>query len=128
MAKFNKQKEQKLWHSPLALLVLFLIVVVFSYNTIGLIIKERETTKNKESELMKIDDLRKRETSLSNDIARLSTDEGREESIRDKFQVVKPGEKMVVIVDEEQNAEAVDVTANDYSFWGFIKRAFSSKK
>ncbi|MCE9517792.1 septum formation initiator family protein [Candidatus Nomurabacteria bacterium] len=128
MAKFNKQQEHKLWHSPLALIVLFLIVVLFSYNTIGLIIKERETNKNKESELMKIDDLRKREASLSSDISKLSTDEGKEESIRDKFQVVRPGEKMVVIVDEEQKTEIVDSTANDYSFWGFIKRTFSKKE
>jgi cell division protein FtsB len=126
MAEFNKKQKNRFWHSPLALLALFLVVVVFSYNMIGLMKKERETSKNKAAELAKIDDLRKREADLKQETDTLNTTEGVEETIRDKFQVVKPGEKMVVIVEPDQ--EQVPPPAPiDHSFWGFIKRLFGSK-
>ncbi len=127
MAQFKKREEYRFWHSPLVLVVLFCIVVLFAYNVIGLIEKEHETAKNKESELAKIDDLRNRQTELTSDIAKLSTDEGKEESIRDKFQVVKPGEKMVVIVDSNPQTQASADQSVDHSFWGFIKRMFTKK-
>jgi cell division protein FtsB len=114
MAQFKKREEYRFWHSPLFLVVLFLIVLLFAYNMIGLIAKERETTKNKISELNKIDDLQKRDDTLSANIAKLKTSEGIEESIRDKFQVVKPGEQMVVIVDQNPVQTASDSQTVDH--------------
>jgi len=91
---------------------------------IGLIEKERDTNKNKISELKKIDELRKREANLLSDISKLETDEGVEESVRDKFQVVKPGEKMVIVVDEERKDTSDINKPTEHGFWGFIKRIF----
>ena len=126
MSEFNRKKTNNLWHSPLVLLVLFGILVLFIYNMVGLIEKERETTKKKELILSQIETLRDREESLSKDIAKLKTEEGIEETIRDKYQVVKEGEKMVVIVDQEKKEEIViDESVKDHSFWGWIKRTFN---
>lgn len=125
MAQFKKKNTHHFWHSPITLLVLFCILVLFSYNIVGLIAKERETNKNKVSELNKIEELRAREADLNKSINKLNTNEGVEESVREKFQVVKPGEKMVVIVDEVEKKPVDDDYAKDHSFWGFIKRMFS---
>ena len=125
MAQFKKKSKYSFWHSPLVLIFLFIILVLFSYNMIGLIQKERETNKNKVSELNKIDELKKRKDTLSKDIDRLNTEEGIEESVRDKFQVVKPGEKMVIIVDENANKPTSPEESTDHSFWGYIKRLFN---
>lgn len=128
MADFKKKDNTyTFWHSPIALGILFCIVMIFMYNMIGLIKKERETSKNKASELNKIEELRKRESVLSADIERLNTPEGIEASVRDKFQVVKPGEKEVLIVDDNQKQVSED-EATDHTFWGYIKRMFSKKK
>ncbi len=128
MAQFNRKNKYNFWHSPLILMILFCVIVVFAYNMIGLIQKERETNRNKIAELNKIEDLRKRETNLNLEINKLNTEEGVEESIRDKFQVVKPGEKMVVIVDDNSNSQKVEDEVKDHSFWGFIKRMFGIGK
>ena len=125
MKQWKKNQKNSFWHSPLVLLVFFCLLVLFAYNMIGLIRKERETNKNKISELAKIDELRKREANLNKDISKLNTTAGIEESVRDKFQVVKPGEKMVIIVDEQEKKPSADGEAKDHSFWGFIKRMFS---
>lgn len=85
MKQWKKNQKNSFWHSPLVLLVFFCLLVLFAYNMIGLIRKERETNKNKISELAKIDELRKREANLNKDISKLNTTSGIEESVRDKI-------------------------------------------
>jgi cell division protein FtsB len=90
--------------------------------------KERETAKKKDIILANIETLRKREDTLTTDINKLKTEDGIEETIRDKYQVVKEGEKMVTIVDEEKkNNVEVEAPVEDSSFLGWIKRLFKIK-
>ena len=126
MSEFKKKDDKyRFWHSPIALVVLFFILALFSYNMFGLVEKERETSKKKELILSQIDADKKREAALSNDIEKLRTQEGIEETIRDKYQVVKPDEKMVVITDENTSKNSQNDESNiDHSFWGWIKRTF----
>ena len=126
MAEFKKQKSNSFWHSPLALVVLFFILIIFIYNMVGLVKKERETSLKKSQILEQIDSLHKREDVLNNDISKLETDEGIEETIRDKYQLAKPNEKMVVIVDGEKlDSKDTEDVSTDHSFWGWIKKIFS---
>ncbi len=127
MAEFKSKKTNNFWHSPLVLLALFCVLILFIYNMVGLFEKERETSKKKELILDKIETLRNREKSLNSDIEKLKTEEGVEETIRDKFQVVKDGEKMVVIVDEEIKKEEPLLPKNSHGFWGWIKKTFGLK-
>ncbi len=124
MTEWKGTNKYKFWHSPISLIILLCVIALFTYNMVGLIKKERETSKNKTAVLNKIDELRKREVVLSKDINKLNTDHGVEESVRDKFQVVKPGEKMVVIVDENIKETTSSDENIDHSFWGYIKRLF----
>ena len=126
MADFNRKKRNNLWNSPLVLLVLFVILVVFAYDMVGLVEKAKDTSKKKDLILSQIEDLRSRQDSLNKDINKLNTSEGVEEIIRDKYQVVKEGEKMVVITDPEgvDNQEQQEVKPTDHSFLGWIKRTF----
>jgi cell division protein FtsB len=124
MYHFKKKAEYKFWHSPLMLAILFVVVIVFAYNLVGLLEKERETSKRKELALDQIETLKKRQSTLENDIARLETDEGVEAAIREKYQVVKAGEKVVTIVDEEEKVNQSDEANRPHGFWNFIKRIF----
>lgn len=127
MSEFNRKNNNNFWHSPLVLVVLFSILVLFTFSIVGLSEKERETSQKKDIELTKIENLRLREKTLNQDIEKLKTEEGIEETIRDKYQVVKPNEKMVTIIDEEnkQLTEIPEVT--NHGFIGWIKSIFSKK-
>ncbi len=128
MSEFNRKNKYNFWHSPLMLILLFCILILFIYNIIGLIEKERETAKKKNIILYNIEILRNRESTLNTDINKLKTEDGIEETIRDKYQVVKEGEKMVTIVDEEKkNNVEVEAPVEDSSFLGWIKRFFKIK-
>ena len=125
--RYNKKKNtHNFWYSPIFLFIMLGVMIGFSYNLIVLIQKERDTNKNKIAELNKLDQLRSQKDSLTKDINTLNNSEGIEATLRDKYQVVKPGEKMVVIVDDKNPAPATDSTT-DHSFWGFIKRMFNIK-
>ena len=123
MLDFNRKNNNSFWHSPLMLMVLLVIFVLFLYNMIGLVEREKETSKKKEQILAQIETLRNRESLLSKDISKLKTPEGIEETIRDKYQVTKEGEKMVVIVDSDNKDELPkeEIPAN-HNFWSWIKK------
>ncbi len=125
MSEFNTKNKRSFWHSPIVLLVIFCIIIGFSFNIFKLLEKERETSKKKEQILSQIEDLREREDLLKKDIAKLNTEIGVEETIRDKYQVVKEGEKMVVIVDRnEQVQNDLSLEKENHNFWSWIKKTF----
>jgi len=125
MTKFKKT-NYKFWHSPFALVVIFCVLLFFGYKIIDLIKKDIETARNKNLVLYKIDNLNLRASTLSKDISRLETEEGEEEIIRGKLQVVKNGEKMVTIVDEESKDNTSTTQKASHGFWNWIKRIFSN--
>ena len=54
---------------------------------------------------------------LSSEIERLKTKDGIEEEIRNKFNVVKPGEHLVVIVDDASTSKN-ETTKQNTGWWG----------
>jgi cell division protein FtsB len=128
MSEFNRKKKNNFWHSPLVLLVLFCILVIFIFSIVGLSEKERETAKKKDIVLTQIENLRLREKTLNQDIDKLKTEEGVEETIRDKYQVVKQGEKMVIIVDEENKELPPVAQTTGHGFISWLKSVFSKKQ
>lgn len=128
MKEFKKDKNNnKFYHSPIFLFVLFLFLLLLVYKVFGLIKKEKESAKNRDLILAQIEDLKKREYNLSNEIEKLETEEGVEKLIREKYQVAKEGEKMVIIV-EEDNVENKIEKDNSKSFLLWIKNLFNSNK
>ena len=125
--KKNNQKY-KFWHSPIVLLVLFIFLIFFIYNIIGLLEKERETSHKKELALEQLSELRSREDALNKDILKFKIEEGQEELIREKYQVAKEGEKMVVIVDEDSSDKQTEQKEESHGFWNWLKDFFNEKR
>lgn len=90
-------------YSKGVLLVLLFLLVLVGKATFGLYAKERDSRKNLERAEAELSDLKLREDRLRADIIRLQTAEGIEAEIRGQFQVAKPGEKMVVLVEDQKS-------------------------
>lgn len=127
MAGFQaKNNKRKILHSPLMLFFLLCLVLVFMYNMIGLVEKSRETNRKRETVFNQNQTLVEREAYLRENIDKLNTDQGREETLRDKYHLVKSGEKMVVIVDQEANAlEADQEVKSSSNFVKFFRNLFN---
>ncbi len=101
----RKRKIRKTLYSRGVLLGLLLVLIVVSKATFSLYTKERESQKNLSLAEANLSTLSLREARLQSDIARLKTSEGIDAEIRSQFQVAKPGEKMVVLVDDKKNMQ-----------------------
>lgn len=124
MTEFKKN-NYKFWHSPFALGLLFFVLIFFGYKIIDLVKKNIETAQKKEIISDKIKGLLEKESSLNKDIAKLETEEGKEQIIREKYQVAKENEKMVTIVDEENKINSLELQkAESYGFGNWIKSIF----
>lgn len=119
------KNNYKFWHSPFALGLFFCVLLIFAYKIVDIYKKDVETARNKELALNQINSLKEREDTLNKDIAKLNTEEGKEEIIREKLQFAKEGEKMVTIVDSYgTDSQQSETKIENTRFWGFIKKIF----
>jgi cell division protein FtsB len=124
MAEFRKRKKvRNFLHSKPVLLVLATIAVVFAFNIVGIANKSIETKRNKNSAHIKVQELTRKEERLRADIERLSTPEGQEAAVREKFRVAKEGEGLIVITEPVTTPQQIEVPKQE-GFWSFFKNIF----
>lgn len=104
MSDFYEQRRIKhfLYSWPFIIL-LGVILVIFFRAAWGAYLDERETQIVKQQRVVYLDELKDREASIQTEIDRLNTSRGVEEEIRQKFEVAKEGEGVIVIVDAPED-------------------------
>jgi cell division protein FtsB len=128
MKEFQKpSKKSNMLHSPIILLLFAVFLVIFLSSIIGLIRKNHETAKNKEMAELEHDKLTAQYEDLNSETERIKSDRGKEDIIREKFGVVKKGEGLVVVIDEDPSLRAAAASSHG-NFLDFLKKIFSKKK
>jgi cell division protein FtsB len=120
---YEKRTLRGFLSSPLALIILglicaFMVTVVYERYTINedMIAKQMEADKH-------LQDLETRKADLDKKVQYLSNDRGIEAEMRKNFDVARPGEQVVIIVDPEKKPEIkpLDATSTPekpwYKFW-----------
>lgn len=95
----RKQKIRRALYSLPSLLALCLVAILLVKGGIGVIRKQLESAESLQGLEEKAAALVLREEELKKDIARLETDEGKREEIRERFSVIQEGEYVAVIVE-----------------------------
>ena len=110
----SRRKTKRLFYSPMAIIVLGLVVVLLARATWSI----HEKYDLSKSRLGQAEDqlaaLKTQEGDLSQSIAELSTASGTETVMRTDFRIVKPGESLAVIIDSAATATA---TTTRMTFW-----------
>ena len=83
----------------LGAVVLLVIVAVGVRGVWGVYLKERESRQIRAEAEAKLNDLKQREAELRTDISVLRTDRGVEEELRERYDLAKDNEGVVVIVE-----------------------------
>lgn len=86
----------------LFILIFFALLVVMARGVWGVYEKERESRALRQTAERELQDLRVREAELRSDISSLSTERGMEQVLRERFDLGKEEEGVVVIVDEPE--------------------------
>ncbi|MFC1733185.1 septum formation initiator family protein [candidate division KSB1 bacterium] len=104
MFDFYERRKIKQWLYSWPFLVVLVVVSVFlTHGVWGVYQQEHITRINKNQRLTHLEELEIREKALQKEINRLSTERGIEEEIRQKFEVAKEGERVIVIVEPPVN-------------------------
>ncbi|PIQ66511.1 MAG: hypothetical protein COV96_01070 [Candidatus Zambryskibacteria bacterium CG11_big_fil_rev_8_21_14_0_20_42_18] len=104
----RKQKMRQRLYSLPSLIGLFIIAVLLAKGAVGVINKERESVLRSRELEEKATTLVQREEELKEGIARLETEEGIQEEIKERFSVIQEGEFVAVIVDDRRVTSSED--------------------
>ena len=118
---------RRIFFSKFTLIFLTGILIFFVYSTVKVYWRSREAAKVNDMAQKELDDLRAKKEELEALVNRLQTKTGAEEEVRNKFMVQKPGEKTVVIVDEEEKQKNLPANIPPGFFskiWQFVKNIF----
>ena len=101
----EKRKLRRILYSKAALIVLGVLVVWFSYQVFIVYEKDKQARERRAESVALLQELEGRKNQLRSEVERLSTDRGIEEEIRDRFEVAREGEQVIVIVDAPEESK-----------------------
>ena len=100
----QKRGFRNIIHSRPILALLGILVLIFAWSMIGFMNKMQMTIENRKIAEDKVAQLEEKKEKLSYDITRLKTDQGVEESIREKFGLAKEGEGLIIIIENKNKS------------------------
>jgi cell division protein FtsB len=119
----QKRKLRSVLYNRITLGVLLVLVLFFIHSTWVVYQKKETTEKLKTLSFQQTQELLARDKELQAQIERINTAAGVEAEIRSKFNVVKPEENMVIIV-ENSDTGVSSATTSSPSLWKKILNFF----
>ena len=122
-----KKQKQSLLYTPIGIGFLAALFLYMAYSTYGVFTKWRDShTKLIEAEESYTATVARHEA-ISKDLNTLSTPRGKEEVVREKFNVVKEGEGVVVLPADPNASDfaTLNTPKPKKSFWAVLKGLFS---
>jgi len=113
---------KKILFGKIGLIVLLIIFAIFAKGTWSVYQKASFAKGNRDRAEQELKSLIEREESLRAELERLGTERGVEEEIRQKFDVGRTGEQMVVLVDAPEPEKVVEL--EEASIWKRIGKLF----
>jgi len=112
----EKRKLRQIVYSRLAIVVLLGLVVFLGMQVWDVFQKERSTHTNKKQQERELSELREREGVLRKEVERLETESGLESEIREKFEVGREGEGLIIVINPLEENAASSYTEGQ-GFW-----------
>ncbi len=124
----KKKKIKNIIHSPASILILFIIFLILIRAIFSVYQKQNISIQNLAKEKMEYEKMSQRKEKLVSNIEYLKTDDGVESEIRNKFRLVKQGESVAVIINDEasstkntiKNPQNTSEISTSTSFFGKI--------
>ena len=102
------------------LLLLFAFFVAVALATWRVFTREGEARQAREDAAKQLHDLDARKAALTESLNKLDTPQGVDEEIRKRYELAKPGEKQIIVIDATVNPKNT-TTSRPKSFWeGFL--------
>lgn len=103
MATYGSKRDPiRLFWRRLGILALFAVLVIALSGVWGVWRKERESRALRNEAQLQAQDLATQAAELQKNIAKMETNRGKEEVLREQYSVGAPGEQMIIIVNPDQ--------------------------
>lgn len=119
----EKRKLRNFLYSKTTLFILIILIILVANAAWGVYKKQKLSKENLAQTANVLGGLQAREKMLSSEIEKLKTEAGKEEEIREKYGLVKPGEEVIVVFNET-NSDNLDQDLSKNSLWQKIKEWF----
>jgi cell division protein FtsB len=124
----EKRKFKKIIYSGWLQIFLGIVLLALIFSTVKVYKKSRISADKAEEIKEEMAKLEKRNAELAAEAARLESESGEDGEIRKRFDVAKPGEKILVIVDKNSEDVKINGAENNVGFfpgiWRWIKNWF----
>lgn len=114
----------RLAHAPLTYILLIIFAGLFVYSAFGAYKKSLAAKKKMVAASEEMAELIAQKDKLSAELHNANTSFGQEKAIREKFNVVKEGERVIMVVKEDPT-DGEDMGDEGLGFWQFLKGLFS---
>lgn len=108
----EREKARKIMYSKVSLLILFVVLIIVGRGAWSAHKKAETARSERNIALRHITQLETRNADMLASLEHFKNDSGIEEEMRQKYTVARPGEEIVVVVDDDvkkgKNSEAVD--------------------
>lgn len=123
----EKKKIRKVIYSKWVFFLLGLVLVFLVFSVVKVYLGGRGASAKREEINKNLEAAEKRKSELEAEIARLESASGAEEEIRKRFNVARPGEKVLVILDKPAENVKIDGESGAGFFakiWQTVKSVF----
>ncbi len=112
-------KKKSWFRSPWVAIVLVVAVVWGCVAAFGAYGKYREAAGLRNQSARELEELQEKQADLAGKINDLSTNRGMEAEVRNRYRVVKPGEQLVIVVDNRDSTASATVAGA--TFWQRVR-------
>ena len=102
-------------------MLLGILVLFFAWGVVGFMGKMQTTRENRKIAENKVAELQSEKVRLASEIAKLQTDSGMEESVREKFGLAKEGEGLIIVVEDKNPSETPNEGKSNWFILFFTK-------
>lgn len=120
----EKKKRRKIIYSWWSFVLLGSVFVFFMFSSVKVYVSGKGAYVKNEDFQKSLNEAMKRKNELEVEIARMKSESGKEEEIRKKFNVAKPGERLLVIMDKNDKDDNIKIVATTTGFWKIFSKLF----
>lgn len=117
-----RHHKESFFHTRFWIVVLLIICTILIISVVKISKKYIHAKSVRNDYQTELNQVRAHEVELKKNIDALSTDRGKEAEIRDRYRVVKHGEQMILIVDNDKKESNDPIPVNEpKGFWEKLK-------
>jgi cell division protein FtsB len=120
----RKRFISKLTNSFWSYFALIIFASLFTYSAIGAYHKSRLASEKMDLAQQNMNNFEDQKNKLVTELENANTDFGREKALREKFNVIKEGEQVIILVDDKNDTNSQEIIEKKSQFIQFFDDIF----